>query len=95
MRKVSEGEWVKNRVAEQWRDVEGVGETANFKSLCGRGDRGRGKCRGRRGDTGLVESSRASRVVRKQCSTLEEMGGRCENLYSLDSHQDTGGHASP
>jgi hypothetical protein len=26
---------------------------------------------------------------------LEEMGGGCENLYSSDGHQDTGGAAPP
>jgi hypothetical protein len=45
---------VKNRVAEQWRDMERVWGTANLESLRGRGDRGQVKCQGQRGDTGLV-----------------------------------------
>ena len=38
------------------RYEEGFGETANFESLCRRGDRSQGKCRSCGGDTGFVES---------------------------------------
>jgi len=42
-------------------DVEGGKEIINFKNLYRQGDYGQGKCRGRRGDIGLIESLRPLR----------------------------------